>query len=200
MNTPNEQPAVNENRSLSVTLTVAAAILGVVWRIIPHVPNTTPVGAMGLFSGARLRLWQAALLMLAVMTISDAVLWQWFSYPPFSPWVYGSFLVNVLIGAVLSRWGTLWCVGLGSVLCSLQFFVVTNFGTWFSGALYPPTLTGLLDCYVMALPFFGFTLAGDLCCSALLFGTYTLLAQRRLQGAELRPEAVHVPLAGSRES
>jgi hypothetical protein len=198
MDTPNERTA-NRNQILSVTLTVAAAVIGLIWRLIPHIPNTTPVGAMGLFSGARLRWWQAALLMLAVMAVSDAILWQWFNYDPFSPWVYGSFLVNVLIGAWLSRRGDLWCVGLGSVLASVQFFLVTNFGTWFSQTLYPHTLTGLLDCYIAGLPFFGYTLAGDLSCSALLFGTYALIAHRTMPAAEAHHEVAAAGLAGSRE-
>lgn len=200
MDTPNERPAANNNRTLSVALTVAAAILSVVWRIIPHQTNITPVGALGLFAGARLRWWQAALLMLAVMVVSDTILWKWFGYDPFSPWVYGSLMVNVLIGAWLSRWGNLWCVGLGSVLTSVQFFLISNFGVWATpNSMYPPTLTGLVDCYIGGLPFFGYTLAGDLCCAALLFGTYTLLANREHAGSAARQEAMDAPLAGSRE-
>jgi hypothetical protein len=196
---PNERQQTT-NRFLSVALTAAAAVLSVVWRVIPHVPNTTPVGALGLFSGARLRWWQAAFLPLVVMAISDAVLYQLFAYPPFSPWVYGSLLVNVLIGAWLSRWGALWCVGLGGVLASVQFFLVTNFGEWVRPeSMYPPTLAGLIDCYALGLPFFGLTLAGDLCFAALLFGAYAVMSRHAALKDAARLEAVNVPLVASRE-
>ena len=175
MNAPDERP-MNGKHFLSVALTAAAAILSVVWRVIPHVPNTTPVGAMGLFAGARLRWWQAALLPLAVMAVSDALLWRLFEKPPFDLWVYGSMLVNVALGAWLIRYGTLCCVGAGSVLASLQFFLVTNFGVWFRpDSIYPPTLPGLVTCYVEGLPFYGYTLAGDVLFSVVLFGAYALL-------------------------
>jgi len=188
MDAPNER-SPNENRILSVALTVAAVLFSIIWRIVPHYPpNTTSVGALGLFGGARLRWWQGALSVLVVMTISDAILRQWYNYEPFSPWVYGSFLVNVLIGTWLSRWGAVWCVAAGSVLASVQFYLVTNFGTWFSTKLYPPTLAGLLDCYVQGLPYFGYTLAGDVVCSALLFGAYALLT--RALAAKEEPVAV----------
>jgi hypothetical protein len=199
--TPNERQQATTNRLLSVLL-IAAAVLSVVWRVIPHIPNTTPVGALGLFSGARLRWWQAALLSLLVMAVSDAVLYQMFAYSPFSAWVYGSLLVNVLIGAWLSRWGALWCVGAGGVLASLQFYLVTNFGEWMRqgpDSLYPPTMAGLLDCYVLGLPFFGRTLAGDLCFTALLFGAYAVLSRHAALKEAARLEAVNVPLVASRE-
>ena len=69
-------------------------------------------------------------------------------------------------------------VAAGSVASSVLFFIVTNFGTWATGELYPPTLAGLTACYVAAIPFFQNTLAGDLFFSALLFGGFALLERR----------------------
>ena len=52
-------------------------------------------------------------------------------------------------------------INLTSVLSSsVIFFVVTNFGVWLIG--YPNTVEGFITCYVAALPFFGWTIAGDL--------------------------------------
>ena len=56
-----------------------------------------------------------------------------------------------------------------SFLGSLQFYLISNFGVW-TGTMYPHTLAGFVTCYVRALPFFGFTLAGDVGFSAVLFG------------------------------
>jgi len=49
---------------------------------------------------------------------------------------------------------------------------VSNFGTWLSGTLYPMSLTGLTECFIMAIPFYGNTLLGDLFYVAVLFGIY----------------------------
>tara|TARA_B100000513_G_C11757642_1_gene136422 strand:- start:242 stop:502 length:261 start_codon:yes stop_codon:yes gene_type:complete len=46
------------------------------------------------------------------------------------------------------------------LISSLIFFVVSNFGVWIIG--YPKTLEGFITCYIAAIPFFGWTIAGDL--------------------------------------
>ncbi len=48
-------------------------------------------------------------------------------------------------------WQRVAMAGLGS---AVLFFVVSNFGTWALGATYPLTWAGLVECYVMAIPFF----------------------------------------------
>ena len=50
------------------------AVWAGLWRLIPHWPNFTPVGGLGLFAGARMRLWQALAVPLAVRAVSDLVL------------------------------------------------------------------------------------------------------------------------------
>ena len=52
-------------------------------------------------------------------------------------------------------WGRIAVAGLGS---AVLFFVVSNFGTWALGATYAKTWAGLVECYVMAIPFFRNTL------------------------------------------
>jgi hypothetical protein len=186
-NTPRPTPV---NRTLALSVAVLAGAFAIVWRLLPWHPwNMTPVGSLSLFGGARLRRWQAVLLPMAVMVVSDVLLWKLYGWEPFNPWVYGSFLINVLLGAALIRFGTLWCMGVGSVLGSLQFFLLTNFGMWTSPhSMYPQTLTGLVDCYIMGLPFFGATLLGDLGFSMVLFGAYALLAKKVFVGEEARLE------------
>lgn len=49
-------------------------------------------------------------------------------------------------------------------MASLFFYFYTNFGVWFLDAfgMYPKTLTGLIECYVMGLPFLRLNLLGNL--------------------------------------
>jgi len=66
------------------------------------------------------------------------------------------------------------------------FYLTTNFAVWAAGQLYPKTLSGLVACYVAAIPFFGPTLASDLFYSAVLFGGFAW-AERRF--SNLSPAA-----------
>jgi hypothetical protein len=45
--------------------------------------------------------------------------------------------------------------------------------------MYPPTLDGLLQCYVAALPFFRNSIAGMAVYTLLLFGLYRWLVPQR---------------------
>ena len=75
---------------------------------------------------------------------------------------------------------------------SVLFFVVTNFGVWLVGDLYPRTLEGLVACYVAGIPFFRNTLAGDLLYAAVLFGGLAV-AERRFPvlREQSRPAVAH---------
>jgi hypothetical protein len=169
---------------------VGMAITAGAIRLLPHLPNFTPVGALGLFAGSRLRSWQAFAVPFLVMAVSDLLLWSWpiYGYKPFNPYVYTCFFVNVMLGRLFLRKGGLWRVPVVSLFASLLFFVVTNFGTWAGsdGSVYPKTMAGLSACYVAALPFAGNwdtdgtkfffgTVAGDLAFSILFFGLYAVI-------------------------
>jgi hypothetical protein len=65
-------------------------------------------------------------------------------------------------------------VGGVSLLSSVVFFVVTNLGVWLGGYGYAHTWDGLVECFTLAIPFFQYTLAGDLCTVAVLFGGFAL--------------------------
>jgi hypothetical protein len=59
----------------------------------------------------------------------------------------------------------------GSLVASSLFFLVSNFGVWLAG-WYPMTGLGLLACYTNAIPFFGYTVAGDLLFTVVVFGAW----------------------------
>ena len=64
-----------------------------------------------------------------------------------------------------------------SLLSSLVFFIVTNFGVWVMG-WYPPTLAGLVNCYIMGLPFLRDFTVSTLLYSAVFFTAYEVIARR----------------------
>ena len=164
----------NQSRAYAVGLTVLSAL----GRLIPHVPNVTPLGASCLFAGSRIGGYLAYLLPLVVMLATDPLVG---GYSSTSLVIYAAFMINVWIGRRLVRTVTATRVGVAAFLCSLQFFVLTNLAVWFqlSGAdhLYARNLGGLMECYIAALPFWGRTLAGDFLFSGAIFGMYALLSR-----------------------
>lgn len=164
---------------VALTLTVVAAFL----RLVPHPPNFAPVGSVALFGGARLRGWQAYVIPVLAMLVTDPILSHMAGFPAYS-WaslvIYFCFLVNVVLGRLfLRKSSNPGRIAGVAVAGSIQFFVITNFFVWLGdSALYAHTSAGLMACYVAALPFFARTVLGDLFYSAVLFGAYALLSRR----------------------
>jgi hypothetical protein len=167
-----------------------AALYAALFRLAtdhhPWLANFAMVGALALFAGARLGLPWACLVTLAVMAVSDALLYWWRnfeeiyrpSYLSGVPLGYLSFLVYVLLGRALWHTESPWRIGGLALAGSVQFFLITNFGAWLSQALpYGYTLQGLLNCYIAGLPFFfRGTLVSDLFFTGVLFGAHALLS------------------------
>lgn len=162
------------------------AVIGVILaagasRLIPHPPNLTPIAAMALFGGAHFADRRLAFAIpLAAMFLSDLVI----GLHGLLPVVYASFALVVCIGFWLRSQTSALRVAGAALAGSVTFFIVTNFGVWAWGSLYPKTLDGLVAAYVAAIPFFRNTLIGDAAYTALLFGGFALL--QRLAAASRR--------------
>lgn len=146
-------------------------------RFLPHPPNVACVGALGLFAGCYLTSYRAYLLPLAAMALSDVtgqllgVAGLGFYHPATMATVYGGMTVAVWIGRQLAENDAWLRIAGGSLAVSTSFFLISNFGVWLGG-WYPASLTGLAACYANAIPFYGYTLAGDLMFSGVLFGAW----------------------------
>lgn len=155
----------------AATLTV----IGVVARLIPHLPNMTPIGATALFGGAQLKKPWSYTLPLLTMFISDIFL----GFHNTMLYVYGSFALTVFIGEMfLKKNPTVAKAALLGVVSSLVFFLITNFGVWEVGGLYPKTMSGLVESYVMGLPFLRNMMIGDVLYSAGIFALYSWAVNR----------------------
>jgi hypothetical protein len=167
----------NNARPLALSLTVLGAVL----RLMPHPPNFAPVGGMSLYAGARLRGWQAFALPLVLMAVTEPLRG---GYSVATPFVYLSFMISVWIGRRLQSTESPMRIGAACLVCSAQFFVISNFGTFLSW--YPHNWAGLAQCFTLAIPFFGRTLAADLLYSGVLFGLHAWLS-RTVRTAERVP-------------
>jgi hypothetical protein len=153
-------------------LALALVAFGVIMRLLPHPANLAPVGAIALFGGAVLPRKLAWWLPVAVMAISDAIIGTYDGI--LFNWL-GFFLVG-LFGMSLRGRSNWFRLPVGVVGAAVIFFLVSNFGVWAQGQIYPHTWAGLVTCYEMALPFFRNTFIGDALYASLLFGAYAFAA------------------------
>ena len=126
-------------------------ILGVVSRLITHVPNFTPILSIALLSGLYIKNRFIVLIPISIMLVSDLFIGSHIT----APWVYFSILIICMIGYLIKN--NISNVFFYSILSSIVFFIISNFGVWFSGG-YTYSLEGLVVCYIAAIPFFKNTL------------------------------------------
>lgn len=151
-------------------------LAGVLGRLLPHAPNSTPMAALGLVAGAALGGRLAILVPLLTLAMTDLLIGTY--SPVVMATVYGCMALPGILGATLlkNRRNPL-MVGLCAAICSFVFFMATNFAVWYGGGWYEPTLAGLMQCYAAALPFARNMLAADLVWSAALFAGLLVLEQ-----------------------
>jgi hypothetical protein len=159
-------------------LTVALAALA---RFAPHPPDFSPAYAALLFGGACLRKRDSIWFPVVVLAVSDFLLTtvvygMHFGWADTSDWV--GFAAVALIGWGLRNKISVKKVVVASLASGTAFFIISNFGVWLGGLIYPRTLTGLGACFVAALPFFGNTLLSSVLFSGVLFGAYEFYRRR----------------------
>jgi hypothetical protein len=159
-----------KNEILKILTAVIFILIGAGLRIIPHSPNFAPIGGLALFGGAYFSKKTALILPLAAMVISDVFIGYYEAGLMF--FVYASFLIYAVLGFWLKKnkkWQT---IGGSAILGAILFFLTTNFAVWAFTPWYAKTFSGVIQCYLMALPFFRNTLLGDLFFTAVFFGAY----------------------------
>lgn len=167
----------------------AMVILAGLSRLIVHVDNFTPIGAMALFGGAYFsNKWKAYLTPLLSLFLSDmiiqGVVYQGkYGFPLYDGWywVYGTFALIVLFGNWMIKKVSIANVLLASIVAALTHWIITDFWVWYSGCnitMYTMDMNGFILCYVMAIPYMISFLMGTVFYSAILFGGFEL-AQRR---------------------
>ena len=170
---------VNLTDILTATLLVC---MGVVLRLgLEDYPNVSPVAALALLAGYILRGRVLALAVpLIVLTMSDLYFGGYAPKVMFS--VYALLALPALAGRSLNNFHqnqkspalSVASVGATGLGFSVLFFLGTNLAVWSSSSFYPMNLTGLLECYTAALPFFRQTILGDMIFVSLFFGSYAM--------------------------
>ena len=158
-------------RTKLITITGIIFALAV-FRLLPHLPNVSPVAAMALFGGAYFADKRMAFVVpFAALFLSDLFLGLHNSMI----FVYAGFAITVAIGFLLQNRVTITNTVFAMVASSVLFFLLTNFGAWMTSGLYVKSAEGLMQAYVAGIPFFQNSLLGNLVYAAVIFGGYHLL-------------------------
>lgn len=180
--------SMNKKNILWVSLLIGATVI---YRLLSnemHWYHLVPIAAMGIFSGAILKgnTW-AYLIPLLAMLVTDVCFELFTSTPGF---YHPAQIIKYLALVPIAFMGTkvnarssahilLYTLG-GTLL----FFIISNFGTWAEGFIYPRTFDGLVNCFTMALPFYKSEIAtslfvnafvSDIIFSAIAFTLYNVV-------------------------
>ena len=168
-----QQAADNQLRFIVLALLIVG--IAFVRLLSLPFPNVHPLAAMALFGAAHFRSKILAFVVpLAALFITDLFV----GFHDLMPFVYGSFVLIGIIGFSLRGRVKPMPVVLATLAGSILFFLITNFGVWLMGTMYPMTVDGLLTCYTAALPFFRNTFIGDFVFVGVLFGGFALIKQQ----------------------
>ena len=174
------------NKYLVGLVIVVAALL---YRLLPNLPNFSPVTATFLFAGVAFaqkkgNLWIIlGLLYLSDFALNNTILRGF--YPEvvglvwFSKYMIFTMISYVLIYALgrnIKRIKVFPIIIL-SILSSTIFFLLTNAGAWVFDPMniYPDSLGGLMASWVAGLPFYQTSIIADLVFSGVLFGSYVAI-------------------------
>ena len=145
-------------------ISIGIFVVLAVSRFVPHPPNFTSLLALSFYVPVFLGLSYLPVLLVGFI---------------FTDLIIG------LHGVTIFTWGSVILIGLGSklfdksilnricgsLLGACLFFIITNFGVWSLGS-YGYSINGMISCYILALPFFGYSLISTFIFAAVIEGVY----------------------------
>ncbi len=146
---------------ISIFITLAMS------RFIPHPPNFTSLLALSFYVPVIFGLRYLPVLLIS-FAITDFII----GYHTGTFFTWGSVFLIGLISQFFAK--TLIFRMSGALIGALIFYIITNFGVWVSG-MYGLTLSGLVTCYTLAIPFFAYSIISTIIFSSLIeiiFKTY----------------------------
>ncbi len=148
-------------------------LLATILHLIPHPFGVSSIGATALYAGAfgsKRTGWIVPMIPMFVAAM-----------------VFGFYDITVMafvfVGFGLSTFAGRWFLsrernyprfGAAIVAGASIFFLISNFAIWWVG-MYPPTVAGLVQCYVNGLPYFGQAVIADAAFCFVLFGLHSLI-------------------------
>lgn len=164
---------IMKKMNISILVHVGLVLLAALTRIIPHPWNFTAISAMALLSGNKNKNRLTAILLpWSALFLTDLIL----GFHVTMIYVYGAVALTALMSYQLKMNRTYHYL-LSALMSSVIFFLITNFGVWLSTGFYTQDLSGLIECFTMAVPFFKNQVLGDLFYTVLLFSCSSVLVK-----------------------
>ena len=147
---------------LKISLGIFIALA--VSRFVPHPPNFTSLIALSFYVPAMLGIRFIPIVMISfvltdlIIGLHSTTFFTWGSV------LVIGFLSNYFSKNILKRIS-------GALLGAVLFYIISNFGVWINGS-YGYSFEGLITCYTLAIPFFGYTLISTLIFSTIIEAVY----------------------------
>ncbi len=134
------------NSSLILKVTIGVLFAFSASRLIPHPPNFTSIIALSFYIPAAFGLKFIPVVIISLF-FTDLII----GLHSTLIFTHGSIFLIGLISIYFNK--SLLFRIFGTLTGAVIFYLVTNFGVWTNGS-YGYNLVGLLNCYILALPFF----------------------------------------------
>lgn len=168
------------NKSTSIFI-ACACVIAVVPRIVPMpiAYNLSALGALALVCGAAVQpRWLGFAIPLLCRLLTDCWIEAKSGYGFYNSMIfdYAAYALIFGLGTACRRKGWLGALA-GGITSAAIFFVVSNLGVWLLAPehAYTRDFSGLMNCFVAAIPFAKGTFAGDLLYSVAFFSVLSLL-------------------------
>ena len=133
-------------------------------RFIPHPPNFTSLLALSFYIPVIFGVRFIPVVVLALF-FTDLII----GLHSTMFFTIGSVILIGLISKIFNR--SILLRLFGALTGAVIFFTLSNFGVWTSGS-YGYTLNGFISCYLLAIPFFGYSLISTLIFSVIIETIY----------------------------
>lgn len=142
-------------------------------RFVPHPPNFTSLLALSFYVPALLGIRYLPVLVISFV-ITDLII----GFHSITLFTWGS----VMLVGYFSKFFTKTILNrvFGSLFGACVFYIITNFGVWLLGT-YEYNLKGIIDCYVLALPFFFYSLISTFIFSGIFETLYKLKFLKKIK-------------------
>ena len=145
-------------------------------RLVPHPPNFTSLLALSFYIPALFGFKLIPVVVIALL-FTDLII----GLHSTMIFTTGSVIIIGLISNFFNR--SLILRLFGALTGAIIFYLVTNFGVWLNG-YYGYTAMGLVECYTLALPFFGYSFISTLLFSAAIESVYKLYQNKFLNNIQ----------------
>ena len=176
-----------KKNNLQIVFISLVIIIAALSRMIPHPLNFAPMCAIALFGAAHFsNRWLGFIIPISATFLSDLFINNYIYQSEsfiisFNFWSYGSYLLIIIFSlSIYKKNVSLFNLSAGAFGSSLIFYLISNFGVWLTGAMYPLNFQGLVSCYAAAIPFFGNTLMSTFFYFFILFGGYYAVQKKNI--------------------